>query len=294
MCHRLLAAHDVSSLAWSSLQPSVPFFLFTPQDSDLRAEYEQGVKITDVMPVYSAGIVTARDSLTIHWTAENLLKTVREFASLPVEEARAKYGLGEDTRDWKVGLAPKDIATHQKNKEVDPSYVTPILYRPFDIRYTYYTRETRGFICMPRTKVMNHILVEKSLSLLTCRQQSVTGFYHVLCADTIVEGCAVSLQTREITSVFPLYLYETPETNPLFAQNHISRIPNLSPAFVRAFCQKLGLNFISDGAGDLLNSLGPEDIFHYAYAVFHSPTYRQRYAEFLKIDFPRLLLTSNV
>jgi predicted helicase len=38
----------------------------------------------------------------------------------------------------------------------------------------------------------------------------------------------------------------------------------------------------------------PEDIFHYAYAVFHSPTYRQRYAEFLKIDFPRLPLTSDV
>jgi predicted helicase len=39
--------------------------------------------------------------------------------------------------------------------------------------------------------------------------------------------------------------------------------------------------------------LSPETIFSYAYAVFHSPTYRARYAEFLKIDFPRLPLTSN-
>jgi predicted helicase len=30
------------------------------------------------------------------------------------------------------------------------------------------------------------------------------------------------------------------------------------------------------------------------YAVFHSPTYRERYAEFLKIDFPRLPLTSDL
>src|SRR5438552_2067911 len=44
----------------------------------------------------------------------------------------------------------------------------------------------------------------------------------------------------------------------------------------------------------LPKDISPEDIFHYAYAVFHSPTYRQRYAEFLKIDFPRLPLTSNV
>ena len=40
--------------------------------------------------------------------------------------------------------------------------------------------------------------------------------------------------------------------------------------------------------------LTPEDIFHYAYAVFHSPGYRSRYAEFLKIDFPRLPLTGNL
>ncbi len=48
-----------------------------------------------------------------------------------------------------------------------------------------------------------------------------------------------------------------------------------------------------DGAGDLAQTVGPEDIFHYIYAVFHSPTYRERYAEFLKIDFPRVPLTSN-
>jgi len=38
----------------------------------------------------------------------------------------------------------------------------------------------------------------------------------------------------------------------------------------------------------------PEDIFHYTYAVFYSPGYRSRYAEFLKIDFPRLPLTGNL
>jgi len=53
------------------------------------------------------------------------------------------------------------------------------------------------------------------------------------------------------------------------------------------------LQFILDGEGDLKKTFGPEDIFYYAYAVFHSPTYRTRYAEFLKIDFPRLPLTSD-
>ena len=71
------------------------------------------------------------------------------------------------------------------------------------------------------------------------------------------------------------------------------RIPNLNPDFVSAFASRLGLEFVSDGHGDLAATFGPEDIFNYIYAVFHSPTYRQRYAEFLKIDFPRVPMTSS-
>ena len=37
----------------------------------------------------------------------------------------------------------------------------------------------------------------------------------------------------------------------------------------------------------------PEDLFHYIYAVLHAPTYRSRYAEFLRIDFPRVPLTRD-
>ena len=58
--------------------------------------------------------------------------------------------------------------------------------------------------------------------------------------------------------------------------------------------KRLGLSFVSDGKGDLKKTFGPEDVFNYIYAVFHSPTYRTRYAEFLKSDFPRVPLTSDV
>ena len=54
------------------------------------------------------------------------------------------------------------------------------------------------------------------------------------------------------------------------------------------------MEFIPDGIGDRVTTFGPEDVFYYMYAVFHSPVYRERYAEFLKIDFPRLPLTTNV
>ena len=94
---------------------------------------------------------------------------------------------------------------------------------------------------------------------------------------------------------FPLYLYATPEDTEgtLFATEEVTREPNLSPKFIAAVEEKLGLKFVREGKGDLEATFGPEDILHYAYAVFHSPTYRERYAELLKIDFPRLPLTSD-
>ncbi|MDM8558974.1 type ISP restriction/modification enzyme [Candidatus Parabeggiatoa sp. HSG14] len=76
-------------------------------------------------------------------------------------------------------------------------------------------------------------------------------------------------------------------------QDYPKRKPNFAPNFIKDLETRLNLKFIDDGTGNLTKTIGPEDIFHYMYAIFHSPTYRQRYAEFLKIDFPRLPLTSD-
>lgn len=92
-----------------------------------------------------------------------------------------------------------------------------------------------------------------------------------------------------------MYLYTSPEDTKgfLFAAEQVTRDPNLSLEFIATVRDKLVLDFVSDGCGDLCGTFGPEDILHYAYAVLHSPTYRTRYEEFLKIDFPRLPLTSD-
>ena len=98
------------------------------------------------------------------------------------------------------------------------------------------------------------------------------------------------MASYDINFIFPLYLYPAEREMQLDNEH---RHPNLNPQFVDAISKKLALKFIEDGRGDLKETFGPEDIFNYAYAVFHSPTYRTRYAEFLKIDFPRLPLTSD-
>lgn len=285
-----LAENDVSTTRWQALKPQPPFYLFVPQDETVRAEYEQEWKITDIMPVNSVGIVTARDALTIHWSREDIWRTVNDFTNLTEEEARTKYDLGKDARDWKVVLAQKDL----RDSGLTQSKLAPVLYRPFDVRYTYYTGNSRGFHCMPRGEVMRQMLAGQNLGLIATRQTREK--WGVLTTRYIMGH--KSLSAYDNNNIFPLYLYPIGKSD-LFDDNNSStapggRRPNLTPVFIADFSARLKLNFVPDGCGDLRKNFGPEDVFHYAYAVFHSPAYRCRYALFLKIDFPRLPLTGDV
>ncbi len=282
-----LADNDVDSTRWRELAPRAPFYLFVPRDEALAAEYEAGWRLTDIFPVNSVGIVTARDRLAIRWTPEEMRRAAAEFASLPEEEARTRYDLGRDVDEWKVAWAQEDIHAHP---DAD-AHVAPILYRPFDIRYAYYTGRTRGFMSRPRRAVMGHMRAGPNLALLSCRQQSQAGAEWALCGVTrsIAESCALSNKTREIGSLFPLYVYPCGPENAL----ERGREPNLSPEFVEAARAAFEPELFSEGAGDPAAAAGPEDIFHYIYAVLHSPEYRRRYADFLKSDFPRIPLSGK-
>jgi predicted helicase len=287
-----LAENDINSTEWIKIEPQTPYYLFKPQDTNLLSEYEQGWKISETMRVNSLGVVTARDKLTIHWTKDEAWQTVTQFANLSVEDARNTYNLGKDSSDWKVNLAQKDL----KQSVLDSNNLVPIFYRPFDLRYTYYTGKSGGFHCRPRGEVMNHIIAGNNLAICTNRQVN-NNFSHIFVTKSITDGCAVSLATRERTYIFPLYLYPTNEPTlfDLTTSNAPGgRRPNLAEEFTQNFATRLKLAYISDGKGDKIKTFGPEDIFNYIYAVFHSPTYRERYAEFLKIDFPRVPLTANI
>lgn len=106
-----------------------------------------------------------------------------------------------------------------------------------------------------------------------------------------------TVSNKEVNYIFPLYTYPEDDLDNLFAEVPSDapggRRPNLAPKFIEDFAARLKLAFVADGRGDLVKTFGPEDVFNYMYAVFHSPAYRARYGEFLKIDFPRLPLTSQ-
>ncbi len=287
-----LEGHAVDNTRWRKLQPRSGSYLFIRRDETAIRSYERYPSIPDIFPVNSVGIVTARDNLTIHWSAQAAWNTVVAFSKLDPELARQGYKLGKDARDWKVALAQQDLKESGPTREK----LAPILYRPFDLRHTYYTGRTRGFICMPRAEVMRHMLAGENLALVTCRQLALSGWSHAWPSDRLVDDCLVSNRTKERGYVFPLYLHPEPEhpekkkagigryvSMMLFEPHarYLTKKPNLNPALVAALTAAHG------------REPTPEAIFHYVYAVLYAPAYRTKYAEFLKSDFPRIPFTAD-
>ncbi|OBQ37723.1 MAG: DNA methyltransferase, partial [Aphanizomenon flos-aquae WA102] len=287
-----LAENDISSTEWTEIKPQPGFNTFKINDDILCNEYNKFWKITNILIVNNDGIVTARDDLTIKFTQKDVLDTINKFVSLSIEDARKIFDLGEDTRDWKITLAQKDL----KESGLLKTNIIPIYYRPFDYRYTYYTGKTKGFHCTPRGEVMQHMIINDNLGLAVGRQGLAVNDPEWSLVTSLKNIIDKNVFRRGGICFFPLYLYPT-NTPTLFDSPPTNapggRKPNLSPEFITELSQKLDLEFISDGKGNKTKTFGPEDIFNYIYAIFHSPNYRQRYAEFLKIDFPRVPLTAN-
>ena len=278
-----LAEHDIDSTRWQEVEPQAPDYLFVPRDYTLLTEYEAGWKLTDIAPVNSVGIVTARDKIAIEWSDADMRRVAADFVRLSEADAREQHHIGPDSRQWQLAAAQDDIQTHDDASQ----HIKPVLYRPFDTRSTYFTGTSGGFICRPRVKIMRHMLPGTNLGLIACRQQSQHGAWcHVGVTRNITESGAISNKTKEINYLFPLYLYL--EVDNMLDVGVAGRSPNLAPGYVDAIAERIAMQFSSDGHGDLESTFGPEDIFHYIYAVLHSPHYRRKYADFLRSDFPRI------
>ena len=290
-----LLARDVAITGWVDVGPRPAFYLFKPFGSAGTEKYDKWPSVTDIFPINSVGIVTARDALTVQLSAEEIWWVVSEVAGGDTEEVRHKYGLRKDVDDWKIAWAQEDLRRTGPSK----SNVVPILYRPFDTRFTYYTGASRGFLCRPRAEVMGHMLAGENVSLMTCRQSIGNGWKHLLATRLIADDSMVSNRTRERGYLFPVYLYPgvgSADTS-LFSRwskGKDGRTPNLDSGFVAQLAEAVELRFVSDGRGRLRKSFGPEDVAAYIYAVFHSPDYRERYEAQLKLDFPRVPLPESV
>lgn len=281
-----LEESSLGSTKWKTLTPEPPYHFFVPKDFRQLDEYSVYPSLVDIFTVNGPGVKTERDGVSIHWGLAELKQAVKAFKELPEARLREEFGLGQDSRDWKVANAKADVIENDK-----PSCYTQISYRPFDTRHIWYSGQTRGFVGTPGFPVMKNMLRPRALGLLGMRQfeYDVPDYCYVFASRFLIDN-RVFVSNRGIANIFPLYIQDGRQTDQgsLLASSRT----NLKPAFVRQLCQALNLR--QSSGGDFPVGLTPEDIFHYAYAVFHSPGYRSRYAEFLKIDFPRLPLTGNL
>lgn len=279
--------HGIDNINFTELQPIEPYYFFVPKDFNANLDYDKGFKIDKLFNDSSVGMVTARDSLCIKDSKEEIKNTIHNFSTMPVEEARSYYSLGKDARDWKIELAQKDLTS----SHLSDSNIVQVAYRPFDYKWTYYTGKSKGFHCMPRGGIMKHLLAQNNVALACCKQiKAFDTYQHCFIAQNIVESCLVSNKTSEITYTFPLYLInEDSEQKSFFVKN---RKPNLNMDIVQELEQKLGLTFTPEKE-NTVGTFAPIDILDYIYGVLHSNKYRTKYKEFLKIDFPRIPYPEN-
>ena len=278
--------NDTVTTPWSHLKPQSPMYLFIPQNIKLKSEYENYIKVTEILPVNVLGFQTHRDSFAIDIDRDALLQRIKDMhdTSLSDDSLKEKYSL-KDNRDWQLSKARQQIRNDKewKHKIIDCQY------RPFDKRVCYFSYVAMDY---PRRELIDHVAKKLNLCLNTVRQTKSLSWQHAVVSSD--PAPAIFVEVKDGSNIFPLYLYpESTSKNTLFKESAKERKPNLSPEFIEDFAAKLKMNFIPDGKGDKKKTFGPEDIFNYMYAIFHSLTYRSRYAEFLKMDFPRLPLTSN-
>jgi predicted helicase len=266
-----LSGSQQVSMGFRPVSPAPPFYLFVLQNENIRSEYNHYPSLTDAMPISSVGFVTSRDEFVMAFDKKVLIERFGEFCDRRISDKliQERYPVGR--------LALPTARAKFASRADWQSTIVACQYRPFDQRFICYAEE---LLERPRLSVMSHLVGGRNIALLSARSNKSAAMDHFYCSKFITETKCSESSTQSY--VFPLYV--------LSGDGDLidgkERRVNFSGQFLQTFTKLLGLS------GDW--RLTPEVIFYYAYAVFHSPGYRGRYAEFLKIDFPRLPLTGNL
>jgi len=255
----------IDSNLFQPIETPAPHYFFVPKDFSGRKEYETGFVLPSFWKKNACGIVSARDSLLVKMDDHKANSVLSDLQTLTVDDFRAKHPNVKDSRDWTVERAILDAQFAK---------VHHILYRPFDVRSIPYSKNSKGVVSYPRFNIMRHIVENSVLSLLVCKQQSTFDFQHVLATNLISDKCTVSSQTKEAGYQFPLYLY--PDEQDLDQSRRVN------------FDEKLWKKLQKRAKHPTHGTPDEVQTFDYIYGVLHCPAYRDTYAEFLKIDFPRI------
>ena len=265
-----LDATDVTSTEWTELAPGPPGHLLVAQDAELLREYEAGWSLRDIFAAngYPApGVVTTHDDFAISWTREEAsAKVERLLATTSEAEAREIFTLCSQDQ-WRYERAMRELAEGTWRGRI-----VPILYRPFDVRWTVYDRN----VAVHRRERVSDQLIRPNMAFLTTRQTKQAWSIFV----TRTVAAHKSGSAYDITSVVPIWAYAG--TTPLFDGQPDTPTSTISEAFLAALQERT-----------IAARHSPDQIAAWIYGVLYSSTFRKRYADFLRRDFPRVPLPRN-
>ena len=272
--HEFLVRESVASVAWRTVSPRKPDWFFKPRDYSAKAEYDRGVSIADLFDIHGPGMKSERDKIAVHFERKTLKEVLRVFAENTPDEIREILGLQDDSRDWSVARAKADLRD-------GGNCLRQIFYRPFDLRFTFYTGRSKGFIGTPGDRVMRHFVGRENIGLIAPRNcKGPDGFQHGLVSRHIADVASGDKYSGIGTFFFPLYRYEAAEVG------KIARVPNFRRGAAEEFAGRMGMLYAEGKRGRGIVS--PEELFDYIYAVLHRPSYRSRFAECLRYGFARI------
>ena len=255
--YEYLNSHNLQSVEWQQLQPQAPQLFFVPKDFGVQEEYEKGFKIDELFRKYNNGIESGKDEFFFGYAKDEYTAFIKHcFNDKTTCCQNFEF---KDTNDFR-------LLTSFMNASFDDKCIIEVQYRPFDKRYCYYNPSIQR---RPAYEIMRHVL-QPNIGLLVPRQ-FVGEFHHILVSEKPT-NCNLTGTAKKFGSapLFPLYLY--PEEGSFDTE----RRPNLDASIWAAINAAVGYDTT------------PEDIFDYIYGILHSPAYRAKYKEFLKVDFPRI------
>jgi len=283
-----LNTSGIESINWEKLKCTDPGYFFVQKDFKEIEKYETFFRLHDLFLISGPGCKTERDGLNIKFTKEELRTVLLDFINLSEEEIRSKYNLHKDSRDWKVKWAKNDVIANFSN-----TIIQSYLYRPFDVRYIYYSGISKGFVGTPGYKRFYNMLNDNIGIIFPRICKGNNGFQHGFISRNIIDVAAGDAFSGAGTFFAPLYRYPD-KSESLIVEQNIERQHNLNVELINQVAGRIGLTFniddLSYGLEDITSKLTftPIDILDYIYAILYSPTYREKYKEFLKIDFPRV------
>ncbi|WP_455144289.1 type ISP restriction/modification enzyme [Brachyspira pilosicoli] len=292
--YKFLFDNNIKSIEWHKLEYKEPFFLFVKQDENLREEYDNFYSLKDMFIISGVGICSKRDNIVFQNSKEKLIKLLNDFINKDKEELYKLYDIGEDSRDWELNTAIKTI---KENENALENHIMKCHFRPFDFKYTYYVNKSRAFMAYPVYDIFEHFLKNDNIGLISNRSVALNIYRHTFITDMITD--LHIMETANASAyIFPLYLYNTPNAikniqsqdygdTALFKKTasnpfqNADKIENFTVNFRKFIDEKYSSHF------------SPEDILGYIYAVLFHKTYRTKYIDFIKIDFPKIPFTDS-